>query len=87
MEIFYHKKFLKAFLKLTLKQQEKVDDAIALFRRDPHDPALFNHALHGKEQGKRAISAGGDLRLIFEEEDDYRRVIFVRVGTHSQVYK
>jgi len=87
MEIFYHKKFVKAFLKLALKQQEKVDNAIALFRQNPLNPALYNHALHGKDQDKRAIAAGGDLRLVFKEENNYQRVIFVRVGTHNQVYE
>ncbi len=68
MEIIYHKNFDKAFVKLTPKQQVKVDETINIFRQNPHDSRLKNHALHGNNMGKRAISAGGDLRLVFEEE-------------------
>ncbi len=75
MEIIYHKNFDKAFLELTLKQQVKVDETITIFRQNPHDSQLKNHALHGKETGKRALSVGGDLRLVFEEEDNYHVLV------------
>ncbi len=87
MDIVYHKNFIKLYEKLPSKQQDKIEQAIDLFQEDPHHPQLKNHALHGKERGKRAIAAGGDLRLVFEEENDYQKVIFVRVGTHTQVYE
>ncbi len=86
MEIIYHKNFDKAFVKLTPKQQMKVDETITIFIQNPFDSQLRNHALHGKETGKRAISAGGDLRLVFEEGNNYQTVMFYRVGTHTQVY-
>ena len=86
MEIYYHRNFNKAFLKLSPKMQEKVEETIESFQNDPHDPQLDNHALHGKQKGKRAISAGGDLRLIFQVERNYERVQFIQVGTHNQVY-
>jgi addiction module RelE/StbE family toxin len=87
MDIIFHKKFVKAFEKLTLKQQQKVDEIITIFRLNPQDDRLDNHALHGQEKGNRSISAGGDLRLIFEEVSNYETVIFYRVGSHSQLYE
>lgn len=86
MDILYTKKFEKEFLKLPRKQQEKVDETISLFRHNPHNPQLRNHSLHGELLGCRAISAGGDLRLVFEVMGNYERVQFLMAGTHSQVY-
>jgi mRNA-degrading endonuclease YafQ of YafQ-DinJ toxin-antitoxin module len=65
MNIIYHQLFMKEFLKLSSKSQDKVEKTILLLSENPHDPLLKNHALHGKHKGKRSISAGGDLRLIF----------------------
>lgn len=86
MEISYSKSFDKQFSKLSHKQQIKVDEIITTFRNDPFNSILNNQALHGKLKGFRAISADGDLRLIFEVEGDYERVKFYLVGSHNQVY-
>jgi len=86
MKIVYHKDFNKSYLKLSSKQQDKIDEAIKTFINNPFHKQLKNHPLHGDQKGKRAIAAGGDLRIIFEEIDNYRKVIFFRVGSHSQVY-
>lgn len=37
-------------------------------------------------KGKRAFSVTGDMRIIFEEFDDYVLVIMLDIGTHAQVY-
>lgn len=87
MTIVFHKNFVKTYEKLSLKQQEKVERILFIFQRNPHDPQLKNHPLHGGQKGKRAVSAGGDLRLVFKEENNYQNVIFVRVGTHTQAYE
>ncbi len=86
MEIRYHKNFTKNFLKLSDKIQEKVERTIETFQSDPHHPLLHNHALHGKYQGLRAISAGGDMRLIFKVVENYEIVEFLMVGAHTQAY-
>lgn len=86
MKITFSKSFDKHFSKLTNKQQIKVDEVITLFRNDPYNLQLNNHPLHGKLKGFRAISAGGDMRLIFDVEGNYDRVKFYLVGTHNQVY-
>ncbi len=86
MQIDFHKNFNKSYAKLSTKQKQHVKKIIELFKQNPHDTILKNHALHGKLQGHRAISAGGDLRLVFEEEGNYERIEFSLVGTHAQVY-
>jgi len=86
MTIVLHRNFRKGLENLTSKQKTRVAEILQIFKDNPFDPRLGSHALHGKHKGTRAISAGGDLRLVFKEENDYQRVIFVRVGTHNQVY-
>jgi addiction module RelE/StbE family toxin len=87
MKIRYHKDFNKAFLKLSPQIRDKVKKTLEIFQKDKHHPLLDNHALHGKFQGSRSISVGGDLRLVFDLEGNYERVIFILVGTHTQLYR
>jgi len=86
MKIIYHRNFTKTFLKLTIKQQNRIIEAITDFQNNPFDPILKNHALHGDQKNRRAFSVGGDLRIVYEEENNYTVVTFYRVGTHNQVY-
>lgn len=80
------KTFRKQYAKLSKKQQEKVSDCIRRFKKDPFERRLRNHALKGLMNSQRSISAGGDLRLIFEEYENYTLVLFLDVGSHNQVY-
>lgn len=86
MQIQYHKNFTKNFKKLTPKLQQKTLTAIEQFTKDPHNPLLRNHALKGRMQGLRAFSVSGDVRIIFQEKDNYVLVIMLDVGIHNQVY-
>jgi len=87
MRIELHKNFEKAFAKLNSKQKRRVKETIERFKRNPYDLRLKNHALKDELQGYRAISTGGDLRLIFQGERKYEQVQFVLVGIHTQVYE
>ena len=86
MKIIYQKRFIKQLEKLQKHQKFAVIDAIDLFRHHPHDAALKNHPLKGEMKSKRSISAGFDLRIIFEEHDGYSIVIMIEVGSHNEVY-
>lgn len=86
MEVKLHKKFRKRLDKLSTAIQDKVNDTIERFIEDPFDPSLHNHALRGRQLGRRAISVTGDIRIIFEEYNNYMFVLMLDVGTHNQVY-
>lgn len=86
MEIRYHRHFLKRFKKLSPDVKEKTITAIGKFLKNPKAHSLRNHALKGRLLGKRAFCVTGDIRVIFEEFDDYVLVIMLDVGTHNQVY-
>ncbi len=80
------RKFVKKYKKLNKYQRNQVDEAFELFKVHPRHPKLRNHSLSGKLKGLRSISAAFNLRLIFQEKNDYIEVIFLNVGTHNQVY-
>lgn len=86
MILKFHKNFEKSYKKLNPKLQVRVDAAIGVFMRNPRDSVLKNHGLKGKLEGKRAFWVTGDVRVIFEEFDNYVLVAMLDVGTHNQVY-
>lgn len=87
MRIQYSNEFYRAFRKLSLSEKDAVLETIELFSENPHDPSLHNHALEKPMFGKRAISAGEDLRIIFRERWEYIEVIMLDVGSHEDVYE
>lgn len=74
------------YRKLERRKKKAVDEAIDLFARHPFDPALNNHQLKGVLKGRRSISAGFDLRIVFREEGKYAFVSMIKVGSHEEVY-
>ena len=86
MKILFAKKMTRQYWKLRAEDRKRVDDAIENFRKDPFAPALKNHPLKGPMKGARAISAGFDLRIIFEEHEGYAVLLVIAVGTHGDVY-
>lgn len=87
MEIRYHKAYMKSFKKLPSFIKPKVLQTVELFIRDPIHPSLHNHPLTGKLAGRRAVSVTSNIRIVFEEYNDYTLVLFLDVGTHNQVYR
>lgn len=81
----FTKSFEKSYQKLTLKQQEKIDDALISYLETPDLVRLRVHRLKGRYLGQISISAGGDLRIHLKEEGD-TIIVVVTVGTHSQLY-
>jgi len=86
MKIIFKKSFVKQYVKLDKSKRNSVDSAIRIFEKNPLTPELKNHALKGKLNGKRAISAGFDLRIVFRIDGYYVLVEMLGVGSHNQVY-
>ena len=87
MKLQTTRKFDKAYARLTEENKNRVDDALRLFEKNPFDPSLGNHTLKGKLKRFRAISAGYDLRLVFQEHGGHVVVLMLNVGTHDQAYR
>lgn len=86
MQLFRHKNFTKQYRRLSSRQQALIDEAVDLFYKNPFDVKLRNHALKGKYKGCNSIDAAFDLRIIFKQEKNYFVVIFLKVGSHGQLY-
>ena len=81
-----HKNFIKSFKKLDPRLKIKTVEILRDFQSNPFSPHLYNYALKGPLLGKRAIKVTSDLRIIFQQFDDYTLVIMLDLGTHSQIY-
>jgi len=47
---------------------------------------LDAHKLKGKLEGKWSCSLGGDIRMVYEIDDDKKEIVVVAVGSHKEVY-
>ena len=86
MRIDFTKDFDKQFAKLSRPKQLRAKAALALYVEDPSALILRLHRLIGEWAGYCSMSAGGDLRLHFLAITP-NTLLFVAIGTHSQLYK
>lgn len=78
--------FDKQYAKLNDKTKNIYKGRVALFKSNPFDFRLRNHALKGKYLGYRSIDITGDIRALYTVKGDVI-IIFGFIGTHSQLYK
>lgn len=83
--ILFHSDFKKAYRKRAQKIRELFDARLALFEKDPYNPSLNNHVLHGRWLGYRSINVTGDFRAVFKQQGD--TFMFVDIDTHSNLYR
>lgn len=76
--------FKKQYKKLPIKLQKVFQELLTLFQKDPFNHVLNNHAFAGKYKKCRSINISGDLRAIYTTDGDV--VIFLMIGTHSELY-
>jgi addiction module RelE/StbE family toxin len=79
------KNFDKQYSKLNLKIKNQFKNRLELFRVNPFDVSLRNHALKGKYLGYRSIDISGDVRALYTVRGNIV-IIFGFIGTHSQLY-
>ncbi|MEK7541676.1 MAG: type II toxin-antitoxin system mRNA interferase toxin, RelE/StbE family [Patescibacteria group bacterium] len=85
MKVVLHRRFKKQYKKLRQAEQRRFKERRDLFLQNPSHPLLENHPLHYEYTGCRSINVGGDLRAIFREVTP-NLVLFVRIGTHTELY-
>ncbi len=86
MKIEYHKKFIKKFVKLPVKIQLKFYERLSLFETNISAPILNDHFVGHIYPHWRSINVTGNYRALYENIDT-DIVIFMRIGTHSELYK
>jgi addiction module RelE/StbE family toxin len=84
-QIDFTKGFIKQFKRLRENQKQRFYERLELFKKNPHDRVLRDHALKGKYTGYRSIDIEGDLRALYYIKGD-QIVIFAFVGSHAQLY-
>ena len=83
--IFNHSRFDKGYKKLPKKVKEEAKKKEKIFRRDPFDPRLRTHKLHGKEKEVWAFWINHRYRIKFIFLNN-KEVLFLDIGTHD-IYK
>lgn len=83
MEIYYHPLFRRQYKKLPNELKLSAQEKEVLFRKDPFDPRLDTHKLHGKYSRFWGFSIDdhGD-RIIFKFAEK-SKVEFYQVGNHG----
>ncbi len=82
MEIEYSPKFMRQFKKLPKEAKESALKCEKLFRKDPFDPKLKTHKLHGVLREYWAFSIFYDCRICFAfMESNFVR--FHTIGNHD----
>lgn len=84
MRVRFHKKFIKRLAKLPVKVEDAFYARLEIFRTNKFDSILNNHSVDKVFPNRRSINITGDYRAIFEDNDD--NVIFITIGTHSELY-
>jgi len=87
MKFQLNSKYRKNLEKLNQKIRNKVYETLSEFIKNPFNPILRNHELHGKMQNRRSIAVTGDIRIIFVLlKEDYTEILLLDIGSHSQLY-
>ena len=76
--------FLQKLAVVPPSIQKQVYKRLQLFKYDPLDDQLRNHALGGRYTGFSSIDITGDYRAIFKMFRDEAH--FYRLGTHPELY-
>lgn len=76
--------FAKKLIRTPVKIKVAFKQALELFLEDTYHESLRNHQLTGRYSGNRSIDVTEDWRALYREERE--RIIFVELGTHSELY-
>lgn len=87
MIIKFAKKFEKQLKRAPGKIKKDFDKKFTILLGDAYSPILRNHTLVGKYIGYRSINVSGDWRAVYREYRKENPIVFVALGTHSQLYK
>jgi addiction module RelE/StbE family toxin len=87
--IDFSRKFEKQLERAPLNIQKAFRRRLELLLTDSFHPQLRNHALTGEWKGYRSVNVSGDWRAIFinKQRKGGIVILFIALGTHSQLYK
>ena len=84
MTIYLFGRYRRSYKRLDPQLQRLATERIVLFERNPFDPRLDTHSLHGKLKKQWSFSVDKRYRILFEFLDkEKEEVVFLDIGTHS----
>lgn len=87
MTVRYSKRFKKQFRsRLSSKMRQQFGQRLELFLVNPRHPQLNTLSLSGKYAGCWSINVSGDIRAVFESQENQAIILFLVIGTHAQLY-
>lgn len=87
MQIKYHRRFLKNYrnrIAPDKKLANRFRQRLELRLKDPANAVIKDHRLTGKLKQYRSFSVTGDIRAVYQIEDDTLKLY--DIGSHNQVY-
>lgn len=89
MKVIFNKDFHRQYKKVDVRIQNSVDERMRIFRRNPKDLELNNHALKKEWEGYKSIDITSDFRAVYKEMDLGEDTVayFVALDTHDKLYK
>ena len=85
MRLLTARSFDKDYAKLSEKVKQKFKQRRNLFLENEFHPLLNNHPLSGEFEGCWSFNVTGDWRAIYFWRDD-DTIVFLKIGTHSELY-
>jgi len=83
MKIIYTSKFWREYKKLSAQIKKFAEERERIFRKNPFDPKLKTHKLHGKFKEFLAFSIDYKYRIVFEISKNKKLVYFHSVSDHD----
>ncbi len=83
MEIYYHSLFRRQYKRLPRELKLAAQEKEVIFRKNPFDPRLATHKLHGKFSRFWGFSIDNDGNRIILKFAEKGRVEFYQVGDHG----
>lgn len=87
MQIKYHRRFLKNYQKRIAPDKKlaiRFKQRLELRLKHPVNAIIKDHQLVGKLKQYRSFSVTGDIRAVYQIEDDTLKLY--DIGSHNQVY-
>lgn len=82
MQILYSPEFKRKYKRLPVEIHRKAEEKEIIFRKDPSDPRLKTHKLHGRLSDFWAFSVDERYRIVFIFLEN-NKVKFYAIGEHE----
>ena len=82
----FHKNFKKEFKKIPKKVKDNFQSRLDILSSDRYNKLLNFHRLNGTEKDIYSINITSDVRAHFYFKSN-ECVVFLKIGSHSQLYK